>query len=94
MAYKLVLKPGAENDLLEAIEWHEQQATEGLEVHFYEEVSKVLDDIARYPEHFQKRYREVRIRFTTRFRYGIHYTLEANTVYVHAIYHTSRRPEK
>ncbi len=93
MEYKLIVKPEAERDLMEALEWYEEQRT-GLELELYRKVSEVLDDITKNPEYYQERYREVRIRFTRKFKYGVHYTIEGDIVYVHAILHTSRKPRK
>jgi plasmid stabilization system protein ParE len=93
MAYNLIVKPEAEQDLFEALSWYEEQQT-GLENKLYSEISDILEDITLYPHHFQERYRNIRIRFTRRFKYGIHYTVEGNTIYVHAILHTSRKPRK
>ena len=93
MGYKLVVKPEAERDLLDALAWYEEQKS-GLDADLYIEISNLLDDITLHPEHFQERYRNVRIRFTRKFKYGVHYTIERKTVYVHAIFHTSRMPRK
>ena len=91
MAFSIIVKPEAEQELIEALEWYEGKQPE-LEAELFNEISNVLDYIVIYPEHFQKRYRNIRIRFTKRFKYGIHYTIEENTIFVHAILHTSREP--
>lgn len=63
MAHKLIVKPEAELDLVDALEWHEEQQP-GLGLKLYAEISEVFDDISQNPEYYQERYREVRIRFT------------------------------
>jgi len=93
MGYEIIVKPLAEQDLREALQWYEKQQA-GLEVELYREVLKVMDTINKNPELFQKRYRNIRIRFTDRFNYGIHYTIENQSIYIHAILHTSRKPRK
>jgi len=90
--YNLIVKPEAEAELTEALEWYSNRHKTGLEVELYNEISKVLEYIALYPEHFQKKYRNIRIRFTEKFKYGIHYIVEENTIFVLAILHTSRKP--
>lgn len=78
-------------ELREALEWYwqkDQRLASGL----FQEIENVFKEISDKPELFQARYRSIRIRFTKRFSYGIHYTLEDETVFVHAILHTKRRP--
>ena len=43
---------------------------------------------------FQVRYDDVRIAFTSRFPYGIHFIVENNEIIVIGIYHASRNPER
>jgi len=93
MPHKLIVKPEAELELIEAIEWHEEQFT-GLGSRLFQEFNEVFNEIATNPEYYQKKYRNVRIRYTYKFNYGVHYTVEKETVYVHAILHTSRKPKK
>ncbi|MHA7060242.1 type II toxin-antitoxin system RelE/ParE family toxin [Aquimarina sp. M1] len=91
MGYSLIIKPGAELDITEALEWYEENTELSLEL--LNEIDEVLIRIESDPNNFQKRYREIRIVFTDRFRYGVHYTIEDKTVYVQAVLHTSRKPK-
>ncbi|QNR25279.1 type II toxin-antitoxin system RelE/ParE family toxin [Croceimicrobium hydrocarbonivorans] len=91
MAYDLFIKPSAEKDLIYAIDWYEERRP-GLGLSLYHEISEVLEQIALYPEYFQKKYRTVRVRFTKRFNFGVHYIFDGSKVYVLAILHTSRKP--
>ena len=93
MAHKIIIKPGAELDILEALEWYGDEK-EALSLDFLEKLDDELNRISQNPEHFQKRYRDVKIVFTRRFPYGIHYTLENDIVYVHAVTHMKRKPKK
>lgn len=93
MAYELIIKPEAEVELREALDWYEEKGA-GLELALYQEVVEVLDDISTNPEFYQRRYKNIRIRFTKKFSYGIHYTMEGNYIFVHAILHTSRKPRE
>ncbi|MEW7291571.1 type II toxin-antitoxin system RelE/ParE family toxin [Aquimarina sp. 2304DJ70-9] len=91
MGYKLIIKPGAELDIADALDWYIENTE--LSPDLFSEIDEVLTRIETDPDNFQKRYKEIRIVFTDRFRYGVHYTVEAKTVYVHAILHTSRKPK-
>jgi len=93
MAHRIIIKPRAEIDIAETLEWYEEEK-EGLALEFLNQLDAALGKIAEKPEHFQKRYRKVKIIFTKRFPYGIHYTFENGTVYVHAVMHTKREPKK
>ncbi|MEW7279205.1 type II toxin-antitoxin system RelE/ParE family toxin [Aquimarina sp. 2201CG1-2-11] len=90
MGYNLVVKPGAELDITEALEWYEENTE--LSSELFIKIDEVLSRIETDPNNFQKRYKDIRIAFTDRFRYGVHYTIEDTTVYVHAVLHTSRKP--
>lgn len=92
MNYKLIIKPEAENDLYEAIEWYKEQ-NENLPSQLLNEVEIGLNNIQKYPEHYQKRYKEIRITFTKKFPYGIYYTLENEIIFVHAILHNKQNPK-
>jgi len=79
--------------LIQALEWYEEQF-KGLGNRLFQEISIIFDEIADNPEHFQKKYRDIRIRYTYKFNYGVHYTVEKHTVYIHAILHNSRKPRE
>jgi plasmid stabilization system protein ParE len=52
-----------------------------------------IDAILRNPEAFQKKYKDIKIRFISRFPYGIHYRYKENQIIVIAVFHTSRSPK-
>lgn len=91
MVYKLIIKPLAEIEIAEALEWYDKEK-EGLGLELLKQIDECLELISKNPECFQKRYREVKIVFTKRFPYGVHYTSEFDVIYVHAVLHTKRRP--
>jgi len=93
MVYKLIIKTGAELDLNEALKWYEEQKI-GLASELYTEIDLAIKRIEEAPELFQIRYRNVRIVFTERFPYGVHYTIEDDKVFVHAIMKTSKKSLK
>ena len=93
MVFKIIIKPEAEQELLEALEWYETKK-QNLGAELFFEISNLIDSILKNPNLFQKRYKDFRITFTKRFQYGIHYTLEKEIIYIHAILHTSQKLPK
>lgn len=92
MSYKLRISEFAELDLLDAMIWYEEQRG-GLSNEFELSVDAALSLIERSPLGFQIRYDDVRIAFTNRFPYGIHFSIEADEIIVIGIYYISRDPE-
>ncbi len=89
MAYSLVIKPLAEKDIDNALEWYNERGGE-LAIDLYNKIDECFARIVASPEMFQKKYKAFRIVFTERFSYGIHYTIEGNFIFVHAVTHTSK----
>lgn len=92
MGYNLIIKPKAEKDLYNALEWYKDQ-NDNLPLKFMTIINNSLERIQKNPEHYQKRYFEIRILFTKKFPYGVYYTVEENSIYVHAILHTKQNPK-
>ncbi|MEP3387799.1 MAG: type II toxin-antitoxin system RelE/ParE family toxin [Reichenbachiella sp.] len=92
MKYKLVIKPLAEVDLKEIANWYESKKP-GLGLAFLEAVDSKIQLLTTNPKTYQKRYRETRLTLVKKFPYAIHYTLEKNLIYVHAVLSTSRNPK-
>ncbi len=90
MDYKLIVKPGAELDIADAPDWYTENTE--LSSDLLAEIDEVLSRIETDSDSFQKRYKDIRIIFTDRFSYGVHYTKDDKIVYVHAVLHTSRKP--
>lgn len=89
MAHKVIIKPEAELDIQTAINWYNEQK-EALGFELLNEIIHVIDLVKENPNYFQKRYRDFRVSFTKRFKYGIHYTVENNVIYIHAVLHTNQ----
>ncbi|AQX05805.1 plasmid stabilization system protein [Elizabethkingia meningoseptica] len=90
--YSLIIKPRAQQDIREAMDWYREQR-EDLPEKLFSKIEDCLEKIEKKPEYFQKRYREIRIVFTKRFPYGIYYTIEENMIFVHAVLHTKQNPD-
>ncbi len=78
-------------DISEAGKWYDQQRA-GLSVDFELCLEAGFEDIQSWPEGYQLKYREVRVRYIKRFPYGIHYLLEEDVIYVLAVFHTGKDP--
>jgi mRNA-degrading endonuclease RelE of RelBE toxin-antitoxin system len=93
--YSIIFHPEADAELLESVEWYEKQ-NKGLGTRFFLSVKEVLTRIQNRPETFgyaRRPFREASVIF---FPYTIVYKMNKlrKTVYVSAIYHTSRNPKK
>ena len=93
MSHKLIVKRLAEHDITEAVAWYYTRAPH-LAEQFIEEIDKAILVLEKNPEHYQKRYYEVRILFIESFPFGIYYTIENNTIYIQAVLHTKRNPKQ
>jgi toxin ParE1/3/4 len=94
VSYALELLPGALEDLGAAAEWYEHNTPKRGEK-FIQEIEAVLIQIRERPEAAPPwgRLPRIRARVVPRLRYRIFYEIVENTIFVHAIAHTSRNPE-
>ncbi len=93
MEFEIIIKPLALQDIEDATEWYQSQL-EGLPGKLLSEIDECLFRISKNPQHYQKRYFDVRIAFLKKFPYGIYYTVESKKIYVHAILHTKQNPDR
>lgn len=91
MSYQLIIKPDAEQDLIEIAKWYESQSV-SLGKRFLEAIEVKIQFIESNPKLYQKRYKEMRFALVRRFPYAIHYTIESQKVYVHAVLSTYKSP--
>ena len=92
MAFKLVIKTLAEQDITEAVEWYYKQSPQIIPK-FIAEIDKAIELIRHNPQHFQKRYKEVRLIFIKAFPFSLYYTIENKTIFVHALLQNKRDPK-
>ncbi len=92
MAYKVIIKTLAEEEITQAVEWYFNKSV-NLAKDLIQEIDDGLNSIKENPLNFQKRYKELRIIFIQRFPYGIYYTIEGNVIFVHAVLHNKQNPE-
>ncbi|SRR5260221_5939488 len=93
MTYRLIVRPLAEEDLKEAMEWYNLQL-EGLGDKFIHFVDRKLSEIVINPLHYQIRHKSIRTTLVDKFPYNIHFTIKNDKIVVHSFYHTSRNPKR
>ena len=93
LSYRVLLSEEAISDFQDAYFWYELQR-DNLGHEFELSVEATLNRIARDPFAQEEKYRKVRVAYTQRFPYGIHYLVEDKSVKVQSIFHTSRYPNK
>lgn len=91
MEFQLIIKPEAEKDIQRSIKYYAKE-NQKLSKDFLAKLDDSLLAIQQNPQHYQKRYLEIRIVFTKKFPYGIYFTLEENKIFVHAVLHNKQNP--
>lgn len=79
-------------DIEAVVLWYEEQRI-GLSYDFELCLEAGIEEVLRNPEAFQKRYKQVKIKFILRFPYGIHYIFIENEITVIGVFHNSRSPK-
>lgn len=92
MAFNLIVRPEAEQDLSEAFHWYEKQRT-GLGHDLLLQVDAGFRFLERTPLVFPKIYREIRRHLIKRFPYKIFYLMEETTVVILAVVYGGRDPQ-
>ena len=95
MSYSIIFHPKAKEEYIDGYVWYEKEQL-GLGKRFETAVEQLLEQISLNPETYgygKGIYREAK---TTNFPYTIVFKISSlkNTVYISAIYHTRRRPQK
>jgi toxin ParE1/3/4 len=92
MNYEVIIKSGAELDLLEIAKWYESKG-EGLGRRFLMDFETKLDVIQKNPYLYQVKYEVVRLGFLKHFPVAVHFTIEEENIFVHAVLGTRRNPK-
>ncbi|HLS30345.1 MAG TPA: type II toxin-antitoxin system RelE/ParE family toxin [Flavobacteriaceae bacterium] len=94
MGYEIKLLPIVHTDLREAKKWYSDKS-KALGEDFKTEVNKEINYIGKYPQHYQKKYKELRQSLVIRFPYAIYYLFDKaqKRILVLGLLHTSRNPE-
>lgn len=89
--YKIHFVKEALFDIEDIVLWYEEQRI-GLSYDFELCLEAEIDAVKRNPDLFQKKYKNIKVRFISRFPYGIHYRFEKDEIIVIGVFHTSRSP--
>lgn len=89
---RLIVRPEAEADLLQAFRWYEDQRP-GLGGEFMEEVSRCLHAVEQRPLSFALVDELARRATTRRFPYAIFFVVGPEEVSVVAAFHMARHPD-
>ena len=92
MIYKLIIRPEARADLLDAFMWYQEQR-EGLGFDFKLCVDQVISSLQRNPLIHKIVYQEIRRAVTKRFPFGVFYIVEKEKIVVLAVSHARRDPD-
>ena len=89
---RLIVRPEAEAELLQAFSWYEDQQP-GLGRSFMDEVSVCLEYIEQRPLSFAVVNNPLRRAMTRRFPYALFFAVGQDTISVVAAFHMARHPE-
>lgn len=89
MAYKVILSDEAKLYIKEIRDYY-GVISSNLLLKYDTEFIDIVERIALNPIHFQQRYRNIKIVFTKKFPFGIHYIVAENSIYIQRILHQKR----
>jgi toxin ParE1/3/4 len=89
MQYNLILHSNVESDVSEAYNWYENKQS-GLGERFLTELVFCYIKLESYPDFFSKKTKYYRRLILNHFPYIIAYEIKNESVFVYAVFHTSR----
>lgn len=92
MIRRIIFKPEAELDLVEAYEWYEECEL-GLGAEFMRCVDSCVNEIQRHPEMYPVVHKNIRQGVTRRFPYSLFYFTSDDTLSIVSVFHASRDPK-
>ena len=93
MNRQLIIRPEAENDLAEALEWSEGRVP-GLGLEFIHTGESLFNSIIRNPQAYPVVYKTVRRALTRKSPYEIFFVAEGGSVAILAVFHAKRSPRR
>jgi toxin ParE1/3/4 len=93
MRYKLIIRPEAEAELLQAVKWYEEKI-KGLGTNFLLNIEATIESILRIPEAYTPTYKNTRRALVRKFPFGVHYIVEKEDIVILAIFHARRNPKE
>lgn len=92
MSFTVTFRPEAEEDLLEAFRWYEEQSG-GLGSEFFQSVEVCISNIQGNPEAYPVIYKTIRRALLQRFPFGIFYIVDKKVISIIACFHFRRNPK-
>ena len=94
MAYKVIIDPVANLDIINNIEWY-NKVQSGLGSKFFKQVQIVIKNLRKNPFLFAIRYKNSHTALVKKFPHMVHYfvDIENNMVVITSVLHTSRDPK-
>lgn len=89
MSFLIKFSDESKLDLKEANAYYLTVSHE-LSAKFKLDISETIDRISLNHEHFQKRYRHIKIIVTKVFPFSVHYLVEGQTVFIQRVMHQKR----
>jgi plasmid stabilization system protein ParE len=89
---KVIFRPEAEDELIEAIDWYEARSP-GLGAELLRCVDACVERIIRQPESYPIVHRGTRMGIVRRFPYLVLYRISDEVISIIAVFHTKRDPK-
>ena len=93
MSFKILLVHRANIHIVQAIEWCSKQEKD-LEIRFLKSLDKSIIYIQNNPFKSQIRYKNVRVKFMRNPKFGVHYVIDGQTIFIIGVFHTSQDSTK
>jgi plasmid stabilization system protein ParE len=91
MQYTIVVSSAAFKDIEQAFDWYEQISFE-LGESIKRNLFTSMSELENNPYLSSIKYKTIRVKFISRFPYGIHYVVQENKVKILAFFHMKRDP--
>lgn len=93
MNYLIEISDVAEQDIRESYLFYANES-QNLGHRFEKIIKSTILKTKKFPLKNQIRYNDVRVIFTSKFPFGIHYRIQENRIIIIAVFHTSLSPRK
>ena len=91
--YKVFVLNLAKEDFEAGKNYYQQIPVKGLSNRFKSAVKSKLIKISKHPTAYSVRYKNVRIAYTEKFPYAIHFFIESDNIFITAIIFDKRNPQ-
>ncbi|MBW2185193.1 MAG: type II toxin-antitoxin system RelE/ParE family toxin [Deltaproteobacteria bacterium] len=93
MSLKLIIRPEAEAEMMEAFDWYEAQRA-GLGAELLLSIDAAINAISRNPQQYPIVYKNLHRALIRRFPYQIIYITDKEYITVIAVFHARRNPKR